>query len=94
MNNDLTSLLSKPIWQMTGEDFLQLHPYAESGLSTTSNAQIKYAYGIHELSRYIGCCESTIYDLKKKGVLEDAIISRVGRKIVFDAEIARILASE
>ena len=35
----------------------------------------------------------TIYDLKKKGVLDEAIISRVGRKIVFDAEKARVLAS-
>ena len=46
-----------------------------------------------ELSDYIGCCQSTIYDLKKKGVLDEAIISRVGRKIVFDAEKARVLAS-
>ena len=37
---------------------------------------------------------SVYHDLKKKGVLDEAIVSHVGRKIVFDAEKARVLASE
>ena len=64
------------------------------GIQATEEPNTKYAYGIQELSDYIGCCQSTIYDLKKKGVLDEAIVSHVGRKIVFDAEKARVLASE
>lgn len=92
MNNQFSTLLAKPLWQMTGEEFLELQRNA-LGTQATEEPITKYAYGIQELSDYIGCCQSTIYDLKKKGVLNEAIISRVGRKIVFDAEKARVLAS-
>ena len=92
MNNQFSTLLAKPLWQMTGEEFLELQRNA-LGVQAIEDPKTKYAYGIQELSDYIGCCQSTIYDLKKKGVLDEAIISRVGRKIVFDAEKARVLAS-
>lgn len=87
------SLLKKPLWQMTGEEFLMLHRNAEEEKEENAG-QKKYAYGIQQLSDYIGCCQSTVYELKKKGVLDEAIVSHVGRKIVFDAEKARVLASE
>lgn len=93
MDSNISNLLSMFICQMTGEDFLKLHYYANN-TQTPKTPQTKYAYGIQALSEYIGCCESTVYELKKKGILDKAIISHVGRKIVFDAEMARQLASE
>lgn len=49
-------------------------------------------YGIQALAAYIGCCPSTIYELKKNDVLRPAIVSQVGKKIVFNAPLARDLA--
>jgi len=34
-------------------------------------------------------CESQIHTLKKRGVFDDAIVSRIGKKIVFDIDKAR-----
>ena len=87
-----TELLGKPVWQMTGEEFMQLARMAISSDSANGTDSTRYVYGVNELSTQIGCCASTIFDLKRKGVLDDAIVSRVGRKIVFDVERARVLA--
>ncbi len=87
------SLLKKFVWQMTGEEFLLLHKVAE-GRQEDKEDPVKLIYGVHDLSIYIGCCESTIYELKKKGVLDDAIVSHIGRKIVFDGNKARLIADE
>ena len=93
MNAKIEQLMDTPIWQMTGKEFLALNAYA----GNTSNGEKKshnYVYGIQALSKLIGCCPSTIYGLKKEGVLDEAIISNVGKKIVFDGDKARFLASE
>ena len=50
--------------------------------------------GVKKLAEYLECCESTVYMLRRKGVLEDAVVSHVGKKIVFDGEKARALADE
>ena len=87
-----SALLEKPVWQMTGEEFMQLAQIAISRDSSCGEEPIRYAYGVNELCAHIGCCQSTIYELKKKGVLDEAVVSRVGRRIVFDVERARALA--
>ena len=80
---------------MSGEEFCQLTMYANSSCQAGGNSASKeYAYGIHELGTIIGCCDSTIYSLKKQGVLNDAIVSQIGKKIIFDVEKARRLAGE
>ena len=90
------SLLAKPIWQMTGEEFLQLNELnINSAVSTAQIAgSVQYAHGTAELSQMIGCCQSTVYALKKEGVLDDAVISQIGRRIIFNADKARALADE
>jgi hypothetical protein len=35
-----------------------------------------------------------IYALKKEGVLDKAIVEQVGKRIIFDADKARMLADE
>lgn len=87
-----SSLLAKPIWQMTGEEFLQLNELTRT--EESSESAHAYAYGIGELSKMIGCCQSTVYALKKQGVLDDAIVSNIGRRIIFDVETARKLADD
>lgn len=92
----LSQLLAKPIWQMTGEEFLQLNELGRENAAAGEEPKevIEYAHGITELSQKIGCCQSTIYMLKKEGVLDDAIVSQVGRKIIFNVGKARALADE
>jgi len=92
MENDISALLKKPLWQMTGEEFVQL-----SNLNSESNAnqaKTQYAYGMRALGDALGCSLSTVFELKKCNVLNEAIVSFVGRRIVFDVEKARVLADK
>lgn len=91
---NLESLLEKPLWQLTAKEFFDLVQYAYSraeGAPVTND--IKRISGVRALSEYIGCCESTIYMLRRNGVLDGAVLSKIGKKIVFDGEKARELAS-
>lgn len=88
------TLLEKPLWQMTGEEFCSLTQYAYSQCKEISGTNdIVRITGVRELSEYIGCCESTIYMLRRNAVLDDAILSQVGKRIVFDGKKARALAA-
>lgn len=93
MQNYQSSLLSKFLCQMTGEEFLQLNELArKDGVEPSSGQTTTHAYGIGELAKLIGCSQSTVYSLKRQGILDDAIVSNIGRKIIFDVEKARVLA--
>lgn len=92
---NIEPLLEKPVWQMTGREFCALSHYANSQdvQKTYSPAVVRIA-GIKDLAAYLDCSESTIYDLRRRGVLDDAVIPSVGRKVVFDGEKARALAAK
>ncbi len=106
--NKIEGLLQKPLWQMTGEEYCQLTHYALSfspnaGSSQASTGQ--KALGIHALAVELGCSDSTVYSLMRTprkedasseggGILRDAIVSRIGRRIVFDVDKARELAKQ
>lgn len=91
---DVFSLLSKPLWQLSGEEYVALHSFAaktaaaEDGTTKT----IARCTGVRELAQYLDCCESTIYFLKREKILDDAILSSIGKRTVFDGEKARELA--
>ena len=95
--HDNERLLQKMLVQMTGEELVAIFRMAATeandGNGTPTEAT-KYVYGILDLAAYIGCCASTIYDLKKRGVLDAAIVSKVGKRIVFNAPLARQLADD
>ena len=105
---DIHGLLEKPVWQMTGEEYCQLTHYALSLSPNTGSSQApagRKALGVHALAEELGCSESTIYALMRTpreedgsseggGVLKRAIVSRIGRRIVFDVEKARELATK
>ena len=106
----IDGLLEKPLWQMTGEEYCQLTHYALSlaagtgtGISQPLSGQ--KALGVHALAIELGCSDSTVYSLMRTpreedgsaeggGILKSAIISRIGRRIVFDVETARRLADD
>ena len=106
MDNTISQLLSRPLWQMTGEEYCQLTQYAlslspKAGPSSAPMGQ--KALGVHALAVELGCSDSTIYALMRAtreedgsaeggGILKPAIVSRIGRRIVFDVDTARRLA--
>ena len=105
---NINGLLEKPLWQMTGEEYCQLTQYALSlstGTGTAPSPSGQKALGVHALAVELGCSDSTIYALMRTpreedgsaeggGILKGAIVSRIGRRIVFDVDKARELAKQ
>lgn len=104
----IEDLLDKPVWQMTGEEYIELTQYALSSSGANENhveRRVQKAMGVHALAVELGCSDSTVYSLMRTareedgsseggGILHDAIVSRIGRRIVFDVERARELATK
>ncbi len=86
-------LLQKYVWQMTGEELLALQKTAVAELKNPSDEEYRIC-GMAALSDYLGCGETTLYELKKNGILDKAIISSIGRKYIFDGKKARELVNE
>ena len=90
----IIDLLNKPLWQLTGEEYVALHAYAvkKANDETDTSKMTTRCTGVRELAQHLNCCESTIYGMKREGVLDDAILSSIGKSTVFDGEKARELA--
>lgn len=89
-------LLERPLWGLSVMEFLSV--LSEAGKLQEDGAlwllSSKRITGVKALAKYLNCSESTIYLLRRKGVLDGAVISQIGRRIVFDGDKARTLASE
>ena len=93
---NLNDLKQKPIWQMTGEEFLYLHQSADissqpTKQTTINDSEKKYVYGIVGIANLFGCSMPTANRIKKSGKIDKAI-TQVGRKIIVDAKFALELA--
>ncbi len=91
---NVKELKEKPIWQMTGEEFLFLQQNSEQKQVqpvTLSETQKKYVYGIGGISRLFGCSIPTANRIKQSGKIDKAI-TQIGRKIIVEAELALELA--
>ena len=91
---DKNHLLDKPLWQMTGSEFLLLQKHAESGSGNPVDIKqtgVKYVYGLRGLAELLGCSIPTAYRVKRSGKLGDAI-TQIGRKIIINSELALELA--
>lgn len=88
-------MLSCPVWQMTGEEFIMLSRHASDTPAMpcppTTDRERKYVYGIPGISRLFGCSLPTAHRIKKSGKIDKAI-TQIGRKIIVDAELALELA--
>ena len=90
-------LLSMPVWQMTGEEFMYLcehasnHTEAQTQPQTVTDPERRYVYGMPGIARLFGCSIPTANRIKKSGKIDKAII-QIGRKIIVDAELALELA--
>lgn len=91
---DFSTLKQKPLWQMTGEEFLYLQQHSEQKeVSTTvvTSTSKKYVYGIVGIAKLFGCSMPTANRIKQSGKIDKAI-TQIGRKIIVDAELALELA--
>ena len=91
---NVIDLKEKPLWQMTGEEFLFLQQ--STGQKTEqvpvpSDPTKKYVYGILGISKLFGCSIPTANRIKQSGKIDKAI-TQIGRKIIVDAELALELA--
>ncbi len=105
---NIEPLLEKPVWQLSGREFCELVQFANGlreGQRAGTDAQRTLVYGVQALADALGCSPSTIYTLMRApreedgsavdgGILRNAIVSRIGRRIVFDVELARELADQ
>ena len=92
---NIKELKQKPLWQMTGEEFLFLH---QNSLVTdvqqpiiTVDTTKKYVYGILGIAKLFGCSIPTANRIKQSGKIDRAI-TQIGRKIIVDAQLAIELA--
>ena len=94
---NIQELLLKPVWQMTGEEFLLLSKHASAQAETqpqpVTDTERKYVYGIGGIARLFGCSMPTANRIKKSGKIDKAI-TQIGRKIIVDAELALELAGK
>ena len=94
---NIQELLSKPVWQMTGEEFIMLSRHAsvqtEAQPQPVTDTSRKYVYGIPGIARLFGCSLPTANRIKKSGKIDKAI-TQIGRKIIVDAELALELAGK
>ena len=94
---NLQELLSKPVWQMTGEEFIFLSKHASRQTETQpqpiTDTERKYVYGILGIVKLFGCSLHTANRIKKSGKIDKAI-TQIGRKIIVDVELALELAGK
>lgn len=91
---NIQNLKEKPIWQMTGEEFLFLQQNGIQSIKVESpavNPNKKHVYGLHGIAQLFGCSMPTANRIKKSGKIDKAI-AQIGRKIIVDAELALELA--
>ena len=91
---NLTELKQKPLWQMTGEEFLYLQKINENKepeIVSLNNSTKKHVYGIAGIARLFGCSIPTANRIKQSGRIDKAI-TQIGRKIIVDADLALELA--
>lgn len=93
----IENLLNKPLWQMTGEEFMFLSKSATSDSAprqpkvTVDVSSPKYVYDLSGIAQLFGCSIPTANRIKKSGKI-DKSIKQIGRKIIVDAELALELA--
>lgn len=79
---------------MTGSEYVTLHAYACTTISSDGAHAVTQVKGVHAVAEYCACSDSQIAKLLREGVLDSAIVSRIGKSIVFDGDKARSLAND
>ena len=89
---EIDTLLNKPLWQMTGEEFMFLAKNiapdgAKQSPPNSGESEKRYVYGLAGIMEIFHCSISTASRIKSSGVIDKAIKQK-GRTIVTDVELA------
>jgi len=84
---NLQNLREKPLWQMTGEEFLALQASQIQTSIIQPPHEKKLIYGVKSCATLFDCSMATAWKILKSGVIDDAVY-RVGRKIAIDPDKA------
>ena len=82
---NIANLLQKPLWQMTGEEFICLENAGHENetepkvITTIDASSTKYVYGLSGIASIFGCSIPTANRIKKSGKIDRAI-KQIGRK--------------
>ena len=95
---EIKNLLTKPLWQMTGEEFLFLSKSGTANIEASNTKVVdvtspKYVYGLSGIANLFDCSIPTANRIKKSGKIDKAI-KQIRRKIIDNAELALQLAGE
>lgn len=101
ISQEIKSLRGKFIWQMTGEELIELLKYenvyfsnrAKRGGATHRISDEKYVYGLKGIANLLGCSVSSATRLKRSGKINNAIVQD-GRKIIVDVQKALSLLND
>lgn len=86
----MTTDLTKPLWQLTVAEFLELQKAAtvpQQPQPQQETGTPEYVYGISGLAELLGCSKSTAANIKRSGVIDAAIIQH-NRTIIINASTA------
>ena len=94
---EIKDLKNKPLWQMTGEEFLYLQQNGATAqtmpMPVVGSSQRRHVYGITGIAKLFGCSLPTANRIKQSGKIDKAV-TQIGRKIIIDAELALELAGQ
>jgi len=90
----IKSLFSKRVIDLDGQQLVELIRYAIREEQPEEERQHDTASGVAKLAEALDCSQSQIYMLMRQHILDDAVVSRIGRRTVFDVNIARKAAQK
>ena len=95
-NINISELLGRPLWQLTCQEYVALmrHLLSESGNVGNGSTPPRQAIGMTALAKALGCSTSLLYGIRHNVDFGDAVISRIGRKEVYDIEAVRTIAND
>jgi hypothetical protein len=92
----IEDLLGRPLWQLSCQEYLTLMRYLLTayGSISSESAPPRQAIGMKALADALGCSTSLLYGIRHNTDFEEAVISRIGKKEVYDVETARKIAND
>lgn len=93
---NIEDLLGRPLWQLSCQEYLALMRYllTQFGSVSSESTSPRQAIGMTALSKALGCSTSLLYGIRHNTDFDEAVISRIGRKEVYDVETARKIAND
>lgn len=95
-NININDLFGRPLYSLSCQEYLALMRYllSEYGSINAESAPPRQAIGMTALAKALGCSTSLLYGIRHNVDFGDAVISRIGRKEVYDIEAVRTIAND